>query len=154
MEGHPLLCSVLQDSCWLTQSEWSRLPGSLKGALEASHPTFSMIYSKKYQSILILRTGAFSYVHFCFLFKEQKQNLRKSVFMPRIGFLFQVLDRPSPTKLLMPLLFLPLLLFLSSSLAPPPHFHLSMPSSSPLLPFLFSSFPPCPSPLSPSHSVS
>ena len=38
-----LLCSLLQDSCWLTQSDWSRLPGSLKGALEATHPTFSMI---------------------------------------------------------------------------------------------------------------
>ena len=77
-----LLCSLLQDSCWLTQSEWYRLPSSLKGALEASHPTFSMIYSKKYQSILILRTSAFSYVHFCFLFKEQKQNLRKSFLCP------------------------------------------------------------------------
>ena len=73
-----LLCSLLQDSCWLTQSQWSRLPGSLKGALEATHPTFSMIYSKKCQSILILRTSAFSCVHFRFLFKGPEKILSKT----------------------------------------------------------------------------
>ena len=92
----PFSAVLLQDSCWLAQSEWSRLPSFLKGVLEVSHPAFLMINSKKYQSISSLRTNTFSGVNFCSLFKEQKQNQRKSFLCPVLVFCFRCWGRAPP----------------------------------------------------------